>query len=260
MRTRKTIEGILTKTEERLKYWLSTKETTKKGRLAFCKVIEEMDLFYMTVREEKVNIHYNNNISSASILVKQDDIMYLYLLMILYTSVTYQMEKAYRVLNERETKKMQSIQKEFKNSMGIFCRNSFKTWNYNENICLEIYEFFKITKKNLYHKAEAIEKKTDIVIPKEAEELAGIRGIYESVLFNFDESKIYYYDYISEKERSVSFEKAEFIYAITNVFAEAYVKSIPWLKEQDPTGMWCPLTPWKAVRDFRILLEKIIFH
>ena len=255
-----TIKEILTRMEKRLRYWLSTKKTTEEGRVAFSKVIAEIELFHMKTKGKKVDVHYRNNISGASILVEQDNIMYLYIIMILYTNVTYRIEKAYRVLNEREAKKMQSIQKEFKNSIRIFCRNSFKTWNYNEDTCLEIYHFLEITKKSLHHKVESIEEKTDIVIPKEAEELADIRSIYESIAFDFANKEICYYDYLSEKERTASLEKADFIYAIANVFSKAYVKSILWLKEQDPSEMWCPLTPWKAVRDLQILLEKIVFY
>ncbi len=113
--------------------------------------------------------------------------------------------------------------------------------------------------KALGHKYDEIGKLTDAYIPKEAEELKHIRAIYETIIFAG--KTINYYDYIAKVYRSVNiYNTVEIQYMVMNLYAKAYTESVLWLEKEDPSGQWCPATPWQIIVKLKIMIPEYFVY
>lgn len=100
----------------------------------------------------------------------------------------------------------------------------------------------------------------NIIYPfKKAEELKNIRAIYETI--SFDGDTIKYFDYIAQVHKCVNEKNSvEIQYMIMNLYTRAYAESVMWLKKEDPTGQWCPATPWQLLIELKLMIQNYFFY
>lgn len=127
----------------------------------------------------------------------------------------------------------------------------------------KFYEEFKslisVAVRALGHKYDEIGHLTDCYKPQEADELKHIRAIYETISFQGETIK--YYDYIGEVYRFVNiYDTVEIQYMVMNLYAKVYAESVLWLKKEDPSGQWCPVTPWQMIVRFKIFIPKYFLY
>lgn len=127
----------------------------------------------------------------------------------------------------------------------------------------KFYEEFKnlinIAVKALGHKYDEIGHLTDCYNPQEAEELKHIRAIYETI--SFEGETIKYYDYIAKVYEIVNIHNTvEVQYMVMNLYAKAYTESVLWLKKEDPSGQWCPATPWQIIVKLKVMIPKYFIY
>lgn len=123
----------------------------------------------------------------------------------------------------------------------------------------EFKSLIKVAVKALGHKYDKIGYLTEAYIPKEAEELKHIRAIYETI--SFEGETIKYYDYIAKVYRSVNiYNTVEIQYMVMNLYAQAYTESVLWLKKEDPSGQWCPATPWQIIVKLKIMIPEYFLY
>ena len=127
----------------------------------------------------------------------------------------------------------------------------------------KFYEEFKnlinIAVKALGHKYDEIGHLTDCYNPQEAEELKHIRAIYETI--SFEGETIKYYDYIAKVYEIINIHNTvEVQYMVMNLDAKAYTESVLWLKKEDPSGQWCPATPWQIIVKLKVMIPKYFIY
>ena len=55
-------------------------------------------------------------------------------------------------------------------------------------------------------------------------------------------------------------DTVEMQYMIMNLYAKAYMESVLWLKKEDPSGMWCPKTPWQLIRKLDVMIPDYFLY
>ena len=125
--------------------------------------------------------------------------------------------------------------------------------------CKEFKNFIKTALGALGHKYDQIGHLTEFYDPEEAEELKNIRTIYETI--SFDGDTIKYFDYIAQVHKCVNEKNSvEIQYMIMNLYTRAYAESVMWLKKEDPTGQWCPATPWQLLIELKLMIQNYFFY
>ena len=128
-----------------------------------------------------------------------------------------------------------------------------------EKFYKEFKNMMDVAVKALGHKYDEIGHLTDCYKPQEADELKHIRAIYETI--SFEGETIKYYDYITKVYRSVNiYNTVEIQYMVMNLYAQAYTESVLWLKKEDPSGQWCPATPWQILVKLKIMIPKYFLY
>lgn len=252
------------KTEKLIAFLQEMKEAIRRLKddtTYFQDILVGIDRFHIKILEDnKIDIYYDNPISSMAIIIEESNELYVFAMMILYTNLSYRIEKAC------QRNKNQEMKKELRRwnvKLGRLIRNlTVKNIRIDkegsEILYCKTYQLINTASKGLHHKIDQIGKITDSIIPEQSNELKPIRKIYEKV--SFEGNSITYYDYIAKKFQTVECTNSMFLYAILNIYAKAYVKSILWLKKEDPTEQWCPLTTWQILQSFTRLLNKHFFR
>ncbi len=236
------------------------RELSARGEIYTYKILEEIESFQFSILEDgKVRIYYDNAISSMIILVEENEELYVFAIMILYTNLSYQIKKASRKTKSKETKKQ--LEK-WNNKLARIIRK-LATKNIiprkkEEEFCNKVQKLMEVACSGLHHKVDQIGKISNDFNLKESKELKSIRSIYEKV--NFQRDEMTYYDYPIKRYETIQYTDSKFLYAILNIYAEAYIKTIFWLKKEDPMGQWCPLTPWQVLQSYKMLLENYFFY
>lgn len=224
------------------------------------KILEEIDMFYFSILANgKVEIYYDNPISPMRILVEENEGLYVFAIMILYTNLSYKIGKASRKTKSKETKKQLErwSNKLARKVRKLMTKNIIPKTD-EEQLYTKVQRLTEVACAGLHHKVDQIGEISNDFNQKESKELKPIRSVYEKV--NFQKNEMTYYDYAIKKYETIQYTDSKFLYAVLNIYAKAYVRTILWLKEEDPIGQWCPLTPWQVLQSYRMLLENYFFY
>lgn len=49
-------------------------------------------------------------------------------------------------------------------------------------------------------------------------------------------------------------------YVVMNLYVKVFTESVLWLKKEDPSGQWCPATPWQNIIKLEQLISKYFIY
>ena len=230
-------------------------------------IVRQLNHFHMNTRldaEGMIEFRCEHGVIPIGGRVKEDEMIYALVIMSFYGTLYYKCKKIIRKIRKKEyTLKLDSL---LLNMGKVIRRQALDDVKTNEKFETERFykefeDFIHIAIKALGHKDDEIGYRhlTDTFEPEEAKELKHIRAIYEKISFKDD--KITYFDYIAKKSRTFGIEKTvEIQYMVMNLYAKAYTESVLWLKKEDPSGMWCPKTPWQLIRKLDMMIPHYFLY
>lgn len=230
-------------------------------------IVRQLDYFHLNTRldaEGMIEFRCEHGIIPIGRRFKENEMLYAFAIMSFYGILYYKCKKIIRRIRKKEySLKINSLLLD----MGRLIRQQ-ALYNVKPNEKFETERFYKefkdfihIAIKALGHKYDQIGYRhlTDAYDAEEAEELKHIRAIYEKISFN--DNKITYFDYIAKKSKTFCTEKTvEMQYMVLNLYAKAYTESVLWLKKEDPTGQWCPVTPWQLIRKLDVMIPDYFLY
>lgn len=223
-------------------------------------IVRQFECFYLSPRldaEGMIEFRCERGLMPIGGRVKEDEMLYAFVIMEFYCVLYYKCKKIIRRIRKRQyTTKINSLL----NTLGMVIRTQALDVRPNEEFETEqFYKDFKsfihIAIKALGHKYDQIGYRnlTDTFDAEEAKELKHIRTIYEKI--SFQDNTITYFDYILKTSRTFCINNTvEMQYMILNLYTKAYTESVLWLKKEDPSGQWCPATPWQLIRRLDIMI------
>lgn len=224
-------------------------------------IIDVITSFEVKLVNGKIWGRFENSILAGGFF-NGNDMIYGLFLMSFFCDFNYKCKKiAERIQKQKDEVTIDTLLMH----MGIIIRNQatrnilpyagFQTEKFYE----EFKNLINEAVKALGHKYDEIGNLTDAYIPKEAEELKHIRAIYETI--SFEGETIKYYDYIAKVYKVVNIYKTvEVQYMVMNLYAQAYTESVLWLKKEDPSGQWCPATPWQIIVKLKIMIPEYFLY
>ncbi len=183
--------------------------------------------------------------------IKEDEMLYALTIMDFYGGLYYKCRKIIRRIRKKEYRlKIDALLLNMgrlirKQALNVKPNEEFET----ERFYIDFKAFVQVAIKALGHKYDQIGYRhlTDTFDEKEAKELEHIRTIYEKI--SFKENTITYFDYILKTSRTFCINNTvEMQYMVMNLYTKVYTESVLWLKKEDPSGQWCPATPWQLIR------------
>lgn len=249
--------------EELIKYIENMREKLielSKADERILEIVEELNSFYVCEVNSKkncINIHFSSGVIPIGGVFDTKEMLYAFVLMDFYCSLYYKCRKIVRRVRKKEFRlEIDSILLE----LGMLIKNQSLCVKPNKKIDIEQFskefeEFVNISIKALGHTVDQIGHLTSTFNEEEAKCLKKVRETYEKICFKGN--VITYTDCISKKSKTISNSDAvEVQYMAMNVFVKAYTESILWLKKYDPSGQWCPITPWQTILRFSLLLQE----
>ena len=194
---------------------------------------------------------------------KEDEMLYALTIMDFYCVLYYKCKKLIRKMRKKQyTTKINSLL----NTLGIVIRKQALNVKPNEEFETERFyidfkAFVQVAIKALGHKYDQIGYRhlTDTFDKKEAKELKHIKAIYEKI--SFEDNTITYFDYILKSFRTFGINDiVEMQYMVMNLYTKAYTESVLWLKKEDPTGQWCPATPWQLIKRLDVIIPSYFLY
>lgn len=87
-----------------------------------------------------------------------------------------------------------------------------------------------------------------------------IDDIYRNIYVE-DDKYVVYKDYRTGLIKKIPIDSPEIAYAVSQTYAELYIKTIPFLKERSKGGQWCPLREWQIINEVvRIPIIKYLLY
>lgn len=229
-------------------------------------IVRQLDYFYLNPkldREGMIEFRCEHGPIPIGGRVKEDEMLYAFVIMDFYCVLYYKCKKIIRKIRKRQyTTKINSLL----DTLGMVIRKQALNVKPNEEFETEqFYKDFKsfihVAIKALGHKYDQIGYRnlTDTFDAEEAKELKHIRTIYEKI--SFKDNTITYFDYIGKTFRTFCINNTvEMQYMVMNLYVKAYTESVLWLKREDPTGQWCPATPWQLVKRLDIMIPSYFLY
>ena len=223
-------------------------------------IVEVLDFFHVSEKKNgMICIYFASGSIPIVRLLKEDDMLYAFVLMDFYCTLYYKCKKVIRKIRRKEyTKKIDNLLI----NMGRTIKKQVLQVKPNENFKAE--EFYKdfenfidITIKSLGHIVDEIGHLTTRYEPREAKKLQKIREIYKKITFG--DNTITYTDCITKKSKTVNvYDTIKLLYIVMCIYLKVYTESILWLKKYDSSEQWCPLTPWQAILKFNLIIQKYL--
>ena len=226
-------------------------------------ITDVIDSFYLNTEpiNGSIQMYFENEIIAGGYF-KENEMLYALFLMSFFYKLNYKCKKVALKIQQPE---YESAIDTFLIRLSMILRKQatrniipyagFQTEKFYE----EFKNLINEAVKALGHKYDEIGNLTDVYIPKEAEELKHITAIYETIRFEGENTK--YYDYIAKVYRSVNiYNTVEIQYMVMNLYAQAYTESVLWLKKEDPSGQWCPATPWQIIVKLKIMIPEYFLY
>lgn len=219
------------------------------------KLIDVIDSFYLEEEHNgTIKILCERGIITVGGCLKENEMIYAITLMSFWGYLYYEYKK---ISFEKEISDLVDISILYlgrilreQSLYGIKPNIEFQTEKFHK----EFKDFIEIAISALGHKYDQIGHLTNFYDPKEAEELKHIRSIYEKI--SFEDDAIGYFDYIAQVYKTVNIKNTvEIQYMIMNLYVNAYITSVLWLKNDDPTGQWCPATPWQLLIKLKLMIQ-----
>lgn len=207
----------------------------------------------------RIRIICENGLIPMGGFFKEDEMLYALVLMSFYGKFYYKCKKVqkeqYCVVTDRL---LFDVGMELRKQAiyNIKPHKKFRT----EQFIKEFKELIETAVSSLGHKYDQIGHLTKFYNPQEADELKDIRAIYETIAFKGKE--IEYYDYITKMYRNVySYNNTKMLqYVVMNLYVKVFTESVLWLKKEDPSGQWCPATPWQNIIKLEQLISKYFIY
>lgn len=230
-------------------------------------IVRELDYFHLNTRldaEGMIEFRCEHGVFPIGGRVKENEMIYALVIMSFYGILYYKCKKIIRRIRKKEyTLKIDPL---LLNMGKVIRRQALDDIKPNEKFETERFykefkDFIYVAIKALGHKYDEIGYRhlTDAYDAEEAKELKHIRAIYEKISFN--DNTITYFDYITKKSKTFCIENTvETQYMIMNLYAKAYMESVLWLKKEDPSGMWCPKTPWQLIRKLDVMIPHYFLY
>ena len=226
-------------------------------------ITDVIDSFYLNTEpiNGRIWMHFENEIIAGGYF-EENEMLYALFLMNFFCQINY---KCRKVVLKIQRPEYEVAIDTFFIRLGMIIRDQ-ATRNiipYADFQTEKFYEEFKnlmnVAVKALGHKYDEIGHLTDVYIPKEAEELKHIRAIYETIIFAG--KTINYYDYTAKVYRSVNiYNTVEIQYMVMNLYAQAYTETVIYLKKEEPSGQWCPATPWQIIVKLKIIISEYFLY
>ena len=220
------------------------------------KLLGELEYFHIeSDKKDYFEIYYENRIIGYQGYVSRNDSNIIYPLMLLYTNVVYRMQE----LKPYVTSEMYKELCKEKVRLGEAIRTICTTELYSKEPP-QVYlvkHFIERAEKQLHHCVGKIGEYSEEVCLEDSERLREIRKIYES--FKIGEKYVSFYDEILRRNTRISLNSPSFNYAVMLLFSRVYGKTVQWLWKNYPDGQWCPISPWKVIKEFEALHWKM-FH
>lgn len=194
---------------------------------------------------------------------EEDEMLYAFIIMDFYSALYYKCRKIIRRIRKKEYRlKIDALLLNMgrlirKQALNVKPNEEFET----EQFYKDFKSFIHVAIKALGHKYDQIGYRnlTDTFDAEEAKELKHIRTIYEKI--SFKDNTITYFDYIGKTFRTFCINNTvEMQYMVMNLYVKAYTESVLWLKREDPTGQWCPATPWQLVKRLDIMIPSYFLY
>ena len=229
-------------------------------------IVRQLDYFHLNPkldRERMIEFRCEHGPIPIGGKVKEDEMLYAFVIMDFYCILYYKSKKIIRKIRKGQyTTKINSLLDTLgmvirKQALNVKPNEEFET----ERFFIDFKAFVQVAIKALGHKYDQIGYRnlTDTFDAEEAKELKHIRTIYEKI--SFKDNTITYFDYISKTFRTFCINNTvEMQYMIMNLYAKAYAESVLWLKKEDPTGQWCPATPWQLIRRLDIMIPSYFLY
>ncbi len=226
-------------------------------------ITDVIDSFHLNTEpiNGSIRMYFENEIIAGGYF-KENEMLYALFLMSFFYKLNYKCRKVALKIQQPEYEaaidtfliRLSMILRE-QATLNIIPYAGFQTEKFYE----EFKNLINEAVKALGHKYDEIGNLTNAYIPKEAEELKHIRTIYETI--SFEGETIKYYDYIAKVYRSVNiYNTVEIQYMVMNLYAQAYTESVLWLKKEDPSGQWCPATPWQIIVKLKVMIPKYFLY
>lgn len=229
-------------------------------------IVRQLDYFYLNPkldREGMIEFRCEHGPIPIGGRVKEDEMLYAFVIMDFYCVLYYKCKKIIRKIRKRQyTTKINSLLDTLgmvirKQALNVKPNEEFET----ERFFIDFKAFVQVAIKALGHKYDQIGYRnlTDTFDAEEAKELKHIRTIYEKI--SFKDNTITYFDYIGKTFRTFCINNTvEMQYMVMNLYAKAYTESVLWLKKEDPSGQWCPATPWQLIRRLDIMIPSYFLY
>ena len=229
-------------------------------------IVRKLDYFYLNPkldREGMIEFRCEHGPIPIGGRVKEDEMLYAFVIMDFYCVLYYKCKKIIRKIRKRQyTTKINSLLDTLgmvirKQALNVKPNEEFET----ERFFIDFKAFVQVAIKALGHKYDQIGYRnlTDTFDAEEAKELKHIRTIYERI--SFKDNTITYFDYIGKTFRTFCINNTvEMQYMVMNLYAKAYTESVLWLKKEDPSGQWCPATPWQLIRRLDIMIPSYFLY
>ena len=212
------------------------------------KILGTVGQLQMDEKDGQINIYYDNKRFPFAGTFKEREIIIL-AMMILYTDFSYKVLKSEKYVSEAVFDEFMTARIYLAKIVEEICMSIDVKELTSENNLKMLKEFLRRNKQRLYICGKSAK-------PERAEGIVGIREVYQN--FKIRGEYIYFYDILSETKQKIRIEYG-YTFALTNLYANAYLTTVIWLQEIDPSGQWCFCVPWNVLQDLRMVLENM-FH
>lgn len=212
------------------------------------KILGTVGDLQMDEKDGQIDIYYENNLFPFAGTFKEREIIIL-AMMILYTDFSYKVLKSEKYVSEAVFDEFMTARIHLAKIVEEICMSIDVKELTSENNLKMLKEFLRRNKQRLYICGKSAK-------PERAEGISRIREVYQN--FKIRGEYIYFYDILSETKQKIRIEYG-YTFALTNLYANAYLTTVIWLQEIDPSGQWCFCVPWNVLQDLRMVLENM-FH
>ncbi len=219
------------------------------------KLSEELEYFHIQSDEKDCfEIYYENNIVGYHGYVSRKYQNIIYPLMLLYTNVVYRMRQLKPYASLDMYKALYNEKTRLGKAIRTMCTNSELQNTVPLQVSL-VEQFIQRAVKQLHHCVGKIGEYSEELYPEDSEKLRQIRKMYES--FKIGEGYVSFYDEILRRNTRIPINSPSFNYAVMLLFSRVYGKTLLWLWKNYPSGQWCPISPWKVIREFESIHWKM---
>lgn len=211
------------------------------------KILGTIGHIHMYEKDGQINIYYDNNRLPFMGSFKESEVIIL-TMMVLYTDFSYKILKSEKYVPEAVFDEFMTARIHLAKIIEEICMSIDVKKLTSESNLKMLKAFLRRNKQRLYIYSKSAK-------PERAEGISKIREVYQN--FKIRGEYIYFYDMLSETKRKLRMENC-YTFALTNFYANAYLKTVIWLQEIDPSGSWCFCVPWNVLQELRMVLEDMI--